>query len=141
MPWTRLKPRINQGIRNQRYQYLNKRTIGQATEEMACNFLISRGGRILEKNYRCKQGEIDIIAADGRYICFIEVKYRQNNRYGEPSEALTASKIQHICKVSKFYLYSKYKSYDLPVRYDVIAISPEEKMLTFKWIKNAFDCQ
>ena len=120
---------------------MNKRDIGQDTESLACSFLVSQGARILEKNYRCRQGEIDIIALDGRYICFIEVKYRQNDRYGEPQEAVTVRKIQHICKVSKFYLYSKYKSYDLPVRYDVIAISPEEKILTFKWIKNAFDCQ
>ena len=120
---------------------MNKRTIGGDTESLACRFLISQGATILEKNYRCKQGEIDIIASDGRYICFIEVKYRKDDRYGEPQEAVSGSKIAHICKVSKFYLYSKYKSYDLPVRYDVIAISPDDKMLTFKWIKNAFDCQ
>ncbi len=118
---------------------MNKRTVGGDTEALACRFLRSQGACILEKNYRSKQGEIDIIAKDGRYICFIEVKYRKDTRYGEPEEAVSFSKRQRICKVSQFYLYSKYKSLDLPVRYDVIAISPEDNIYTFKWIKNAFD--
>ncbi len=118
---------------------MNKRKVGDGTESLACRFLEEQGVRILEKNYMCRQGEIDIIAKDGRYLCFIEVKYRKDTTYGEPQEAVSYKKIQHICKVSKFYLYSKYKSYDLPVRYDVIAISPEDNIYTFKWIKNAFD--
>ncbi len=118
---------------------MNKRKVGDDTEFLACEYLKSQGAVILEKNYRTKQGEVDIIARDQKYICFIEVKYRKNLRFGEPEEAVSFSKQKRICKVSQFYLYSKYKSLDVSVRYDVVAISPEEKILTFKWIKNAFN--
>ncbi len=118
---------------------MNKRNIGDDTEQLACEFISSRGAAILERNYRCRQGEVDIIAKDEEYLCFIEVKYRKNDSFGPPQEAVSYRKRQHICKVSTFYLYSKYKSLDISVRYDVIAISPQDNKLTFNWIKNAFD--
>ena len=118
---------------------MNKRSVGSDAEELACEYLRSQGAQILEKNYRCNIGEIDIIARDGKYLCFIEVKFRKSTKYGEPQEAVSYFKQRRICKVSKFYLYSKYKSLDTSIRYDVIAISPDDKILTFKWIKNAFD--
>ena len=118
---------------------MNKRKIGDDTESLACEYLKSQGVRILERNFRCRLGEVDIIARDGKYLCFIEVKYRKDDSFGKPEEAVSLNKIKHICKVSTFYLYSKYKSLDVSVRYDVIAISPKEKMLSFKWIKNAFE--
>ena len=118
---------------------MNKRSVGSDKEELACEFLKSHGAKIIEKNYRCKNGEIDIIARDGKYLCFIEVKFRESTKYGEPEEAVSYIKQKRICKVSRFYLYSKYKSLDTSIRYDVIAISPEDKLLTFKWIKDAFD--
>lgn len=118
---------------------MNKRTVGGSTESLACEYLKSRGAAVIESNYRCRSGEVDIIARDGVYLCFVEVKFRNNCRFGEPEEAVDLRKRRHICKVSKVYLYSKYKSFDIPIRYDVIAISPENGILTFKWIKNAFE--
>ncbi len=118
---------------------LNKRATGTDLESLACRYLEDNGAIVTERNYRCRQGEIDIIARDGRYLCFIEVKYRQNDRYGDAQDAVNNRKQQKICKVSQFYLYSKYKSFDLPVRYDVIAISQKDDIYVFKWIKNAFD--
>ncbi len=118
---------------------MNKRRIGEDTELLACEFLETQGAVILERNFRCKMGEVDIIARDGKYLCFIEVKFRSDISFGEPYEAVNYKKQKRICKVSEFYLYSKYKSLDTSVRYDVVAISPKDKMLTFKWIKNAFD--
>ncbi len=118
---------------------MNKRTTGTDKENLACRYLEENNACILDKNFRCRQGEIDIIAKDGRFLCFIEVKYRQNDKYGYAQEAVNRQKRQKICKVSKFYLYSKYKSYDLPVRYDVIAISQTDDILVFNWIKNAFE--
>ncbi|MBP3196783.1 MAG: YraN family protein [Butyrivibrio sp.] len=118
---------------------LNKRAVGDTKELLACNYLKDEGAVILERNFRCRTGEIDIIAKDAKYLCFIEVKYRSGNSFGEPEEAVNFKKRKHICKVSDFYLYSKYKSFDLPVRYDVVAISQKDNIFTFKWIKNAFD--
>ena len=117
---------------------MNKRVVGDSKELLACRYLSEQGAHILERNFRCRQGEVDIIAKDGKYLCFIEVKYRSDDRFGEPQEAVNLKKQKHICKVSEFYLYSKYKSSDVPVRYDVVAISQIDNILTFKWIKDAF---
>ena len=118
---------------------MNKRELGDGRELLACGYLEEQGAHILERNFRCRQGEIDIIAKDGAYLCFVEVKYRSDDRFGQPQEAVGIIKQKRICKVSNFYLYSKYKSSDIPVRYDVVAISQSDGILTFKWIKNAFD--
>ncbi len=118
---------------------MNKRELGEEIEILVCDHLTLQGAHILERNYRCRQGEVDIIALDGRYLCFIEVKFRNNPKYGEPQEAVNRSKQKRICNVSEFYLYSKYKSFDVPVRYDVIAVSPNDGMYTLNWIKNAFE--
>ena len=118
---------------------MNKRELGDVRETLACRYLEEQGARIIKRNYRCRLGEIDIIAKDGAYLCFIEVKYRSDDKFGEPEAAVNYKKQKRICKVSKFYLYSNYKSTDIPIRYDVVAISQSDHMLTFKWIKNAFD--
>ena len=117
---------------------MNKRAVGDTRELLACRYLTDNGAKILHRNYRCRDGEVDIIAKDGDYLCFIEVKFRTDDRFGAPEEAVDFRKQKHICKVSKFYLYSNYKSLDIPIRYDVVAISQKDSLFEFKWIKNAF---
>ena len=117
---------------------MNKREIGVSSEALACDYITSQGGIIAARNFSCRQGEVDIIARDGIYLCFIEVKYRKDESYGLPEEAVSLRKQKKICKVSKFYLYSKYKSFDIPIRYDVLAISVIDGILSFRWIKDAF---
>ncbi len=118
---------------------MNKRELGSQYEKLACDYIVSQGGRILERNYRVRQGEIDIIAAADNYICFIEVKFRKDNKYGGPEAAVSMSKQKKICKVSGFYLMSHRIEEDTPIRYDVITLSGNEGAYTFKWYKNAFD--
>ncbi|WP_026651132.1 YraN family protein [Butyrivibrio proteoclasticus] len=118
---------------------MNKRISGSFYEDLACDYIVKNKGRILERNFRLRQGEIDIIAQDEGYICFIEVKYRKDNRYGGPLAAVSFAKIRQICKISRFYLSFRNISEDTPIRYDVIAISNEESATTIRWIKNAFD--
>ena len=118
---------------------MNKRRIGGFYEDLACNYIKQQGGTIIERNYRAFRGEIDIIARDEGYICFVEVKYRTGDNFGYPEEAVTFSKKKQICKISKLYLYAKYKSLEFPIRYDVIALSGSEAAITIKWYKNAFD--
>ena len=118
---------------------MNKRVIGNGNEDLVCKYLISQGLRIISRNFRCRQGEIDIIARDKEYLCFMEVKFRKNSEFGQPQEAVNISKQRKISKVSKYYLYSKNLSFDTPIRYDVIAVSVNEGIKSVKWIKNAFD--
>lgn len=117
---------------------MNKRARGSFYEKLACDYLVRNGCSILCVNYRSRHGEIDIIARDGKYTSFVEVKFRKDSSYGSPEAAVNISKQKQICKVSKFFLYSRKIPFDTPIRYDVIAISGQDMEYTFHWIKNAF---
>lgn len=112
----------------------NKRTTGAAYEQKAAAHLIYLGYEILELNYRCKSGEIDIIARDGEYLVFVEVKYRGSLKKGHPLEAISLQKQKTISKCAMYYI-TKHDLTEMPVRFDVVGILGEEKEL----IKNAFD--
>lgn len=114
---------------------MNTRKIGAEKEEIACGFLTGKGVTIRERNFRCRQGEIDIIGYDGEYLVFVEVKYRKDTAKGSALEAVDIRKQQRICKVSDYYRMIHHCSFDTPIRYDVIAIDGEE----IQWIKNAFE--
>lgn len=113
---------------------MNKRSLGSEKENMAAEFLEKQGYRILEKNFRCRQGEIDIIANEGRYLVFVEVKYRADSRSGEPEEAVDAGKQYTIRRVALYYLYRNQLSETTPCRFDVVGIKGEKIRVT----RNAF---
>lgn len=113
----------------------NNRTIGTKYEQIAGEDLIKKGYKILEYNYRCFKGEIDIIALKDNTVVFIEVKYRINNVKGHPAEAVDKKKCQKISSVAQFYLAQKFKRTDIPCRFDVISILDDE-IIHFE---NAFD--
>ena len=117
---------------------MNKRRVGKFFEDLACEYIRDNGGRIVERNYRALRGEIDVIAYDGKYLCCIEVKYRKDMVHGSPEEAVTFFKQKQICRISKTYLYSKFKSLDIPIRYDVVAVLDCDETVCLKWHKNAF---
>ena len=75
---------------------MNKRKTGQEQEVKAACFLKTQGSQILERNYRCKKGEIDLIAREGQYLVFVEVKYRSTNESGLPEEAVDLRKQRQI---------------------------------------------
>lgn len=112
---------------------INKRSIGSHYEDIACSFLKNHGYSILSRNFRCRIGEIDIIAFDGNCLCFIEVKYRKNDSCGRPSSAVTLSKQRTIIKVSEYFIMIR-NMYDFMRRYDVVEILGDDITL----IKNAF---
>ena len=103
----------------------NNRQIGNHGETKACEYLAKKGYRILERNFRCKLGEIDIIALHNGYIVFVEVKYRENNRCGYPREAVNYYKQKNITRVASYYLMIK-GSYHQNCRFDVIEIVKDE---------------
>lgn len=118
---------------------MNKRNVGSRYETLALEYIRENGGTVLETNYRDKNGEIDIIARDERYLCFIEVKYRSDDRFGGPEAAVNFAKQKRISRVSRYYLYGHGYGEDTPVRYDVVAVDGKDNAVTVKWIKNAFD--
>ncbi len=79
--------------------------IGKIGEELAVKYLNQNGYKVIERNFRCKQGEIDIISKDNKEWVFIEVKTRTNNKFGKPIEAVDINKQKHLLKAIKYYLY------------------------------------
>jgi len=113
---------------------LNKRQLGAEYEKKAVALLLEKGYQILERNYRNRTGEIDIIAKDGEYICFVEVKFRTNSDFGSPLEAIDWKKQKQIRKVAMYYLmYHGYHTCT-PCRFDVIAYEGEDVI----HLENAF---
>ena len=114
---------------------MNKRIIGDEQEERACRYLVKQGVRIRERNFRCRQGEIDIIGYEKEYLVFFEVKYRKDDSRGSAAEAVGSGKRRKICRVSDYYRMLHGCPSDTPVRFDVIAIDGDR----MEWIRNAFN--
>jgi putative endonuclease len=87
---------------------------------MAVEYLQGKGYKILHRNYKVKFGEADIIAKDGEYLVFIEVKTRKGDLYGQPYEAVDAKKQQKLRSIALSFMKSA--GYELPVRFDIISI-------------------
>jgi putative endonuclease len=81
-----------------------KKKRGQRGEDLACEFLKKNGYHIAERNFRCKMGEIDIVALDGEQICFVEVKARTRTDYGMPRDAVDRRKQQKLLRCAQLYL-------------------------------------
>lgn len=112
----------------------NKHSIGAAYEEKAVKYLKEKGYQIIRQNFRCRMGEIDVIARKGTILVFVEVKYRKTASFGYPEEAVSFSKQRTIRKVAQYFLAAEQSTMDVECRFDVIAILGEE----IRHIENAF---
>lgn len=101
---------------------MNRREVGKEKEDCAAEFLRKQGYVILEQNFRCKLGEIDIIAREQKTLVFVEVKYRTSGSCGEPSAAVDCRKQRIITRVAWFYLKTHGYHEWSPCRFDVVAI-------------------
>ena len=90
---------------------------------------------IIERNFRCRLGEADIIAKKDGYLIFCEVKYRATDSMGMPQEAVDRKKRRRICNVASYYIYSRHIPQDTAVRFDVAAVSDDSVQM----IENAFE--
>jgi len=94
---------------------------GDYGEDVATKYLLKKGYKIIDKNFSCKFGELDIVAKDKNEICIIEVKTRTSNLYGKPAEAVTFIKKKHLMKTAQYYLI-KNKLENEFIRFDVIEV-------------------
>ncbi len=108
--------------------------IGMLGERLAVKYLEKKEYIILERNYRCRQGEMDIIAKDNEEIVFIEVKTRTTINFGRPAEAVNYIKREHLQNIARYYLYTK-KITKIPIRFDVIEIYLNKKEYAVNHIK------
>ncbi len=106
---------------------------GENAEEKALQFLLSEGLSAVGRNYRCKQGEIDLIMQHDNALVFVEVRYRKNANYGSALETVTVKKQSRIIAATCHYLKAN-KLTNPPVRFDVVAMTGDN----LNWVKNAF---
>jgi putative endonuclease len=116
---------------------LLRKLLGRSGEDRAAKHLASLGYRILERNYRIAQGEIDLIALDGDTIVFVEVKTRKSDAFGAPELAVDLRKQDHLIKAALVYLKRKRLS-QMPCRFDVVAIADAGRE-QIALIRNAFE--
>lgn len=114
---------------------MNKRKVGADYEQRAADYLERSGFRIMDKNFYCRQGEVDLIGIHDRTLVFVEVKYRKDAGTGYPEEAVNFKKQEKICRTSDYYRFRHPELGNLQVRYDVVTICGED----FSWHRNAFD--
>ena len=116
---------------------------GEYTESLACRYLESKGFKLIEKNFSCRLGEIDLIMQDNDNLVFVEVRYRRSNNFGSGAESITTSKQSKLIKTASLYLQNYDKRNKYPARFDVISITgfietDNIDKINFDWIKNAF---
>lgn len=113
-----------------------RQEIGKWGENLACKYLEENNYKIIERNFLCRQGEIDIIAKDiiKKELVFIEVKTRSNLKYGNPIDAVDSQKQKHMIHAIKYYIYRNCIK-DLPIRVDVIEIYIQEQNCKVNHIK------
>lgn len=115
----------------------NKRSIGTKYENMATEYLKNKGYKIIERNYRNKFGEIDIIAEDtDGVLVYIEIKYRSSKKCGDPLEAVDYRKQKRISKIAFYHYAGNGYNEEKACRFDVIAIYGDDSI---KHIENAFN--
>lgn len=112
-----------------------RKTTGRFGEDCAAKHLAQQGYTILERNFRLRIGEVDIIARDGEYLVFIEVKTRRSQQFGSPFEAVDIRKQQQIMQVASVYIRGK----DIPVRFDVVAVYLHGQDVQVEILQNAFE--
>ncbi len=113
---------------------MNNKELGNYYETLACEYLSGRGIVILERNFRCSYGEIDIIGLDGDFIVFFEVKARKNMTAGSGAEAVTLTKQRKICRVADYYRTRHGIGDFSPIRYDCVVIDNGQ----ITWYQAAF---
>ena len=111
----------------------NKREVGAEGEDRATKSLKREGYRIIEKNFRSPFGELDIVAEEGGYLVFVEVKKRNSQTFGNSLHAINNAKKKHMIKTAMFYMKT-HKCFDRRVRFDVVGIDSDN----VKIVKHAF---
>ncbi len=115
---------------------------GNRFERLAEDFLIKKGLSPVERNYRCKLGEIDLIMTDNKQLVFVEVRYRKNTFFGLPQETVTHTKQKKLVRAAEHYLMRHFSTQAPSCRFDVVAISganhANQQENPIEWLPDAF---
>lgn len=111
---------------------------GRAAEDAATRFLQDQGLTLVERNFRCRRGEIDLIMRDGASLVFVEVRYRRHSKFGSALESVTATKQARVVAAARWYLQGSPNA--APCRFDVVGITGEGQS-RIDWVRNAFQTE
>ncbi len=117
---------------------LNKIQLGKRGEELARNFFKKQAFNIVDHNFRCRYGEIDLILRKDRSFHFVEVKYRRSLEYGLPQESVIKRKQHKIHRAALCWLKKRHLAMDSEIHFDVLAISQDDKGTKYEYIADAF---
>lgn len=114
---------------------------GRLAEIQACAYLKKQGLKLLEKNFHCRYGEIDLIMSHGKTLIFVEVRYRRNNHFGGPLASITPQKQQRLLTTAQVYLQQHPQPTNTEMRFDVVALTldPGNQETKIEWIQNAIE--
>jgi putative endonuclease len=115
-----------------------KLVLGKAGERVAEQYLKNKGYKLVERNYRCAAGELDLIVLDRRVVVFVEVKTRSGHGYGSPLEAVEFRKQRKMIQAAQYFLSEK-KLHQRDARFDVVGISWPGREPVVEHIENAFE--
>jgi putative endonuclease len=117
-----------------------RKRLGNAGEEIAARELVRRGYAVREQNWRCPEGELDLVAEQGETLVFVEVRTRRGDRFGTPEESITLAKRAHLVAAAQAYLEA-HSMQDCDWRIDVVAIemSAQGQLLRVDVIENAIE--
>lgn len=113
----------------------DKRIKGDNKERFAEDYLLAKGWQLIERNFNCKAGEIDLIMKDDDYLVFVEVRYRETNEFGGALASITPNKQRKLHRAAEFYLLKHFNNSPPPCRIDAVGIEGDNRI---EWIKNAF---
>jgi len=118
---------------------------GAVAEQVARDFLSARGLTIVASNFRCKRGEIDIIANHAGTLVFAEVRLRSHRQFGDGADSIDSRKQQRLVRAAEYYLAEKWRGEPPPCRFDALSLSPAPDKIPpyhVEWIQDAFwsDC-
>jgi putative endonuclease len=110
---------------------------GKQAEHLACEWLTRRGLTLVERNYRCPFGEIDLVMRQGATLVFVEVRLRRSGAYGTPAETVDGRKQARLRATAEHYLAARRDS-KKPCRFDIVALTGSDSDHEVEWLQNAF---
>ena len=116
---------------------MNRKATGDSAEQLACRYLQTQGLKLLQRNFYCRGGEIDLVMQHGDSLVFVEVRYRHRTAFGTAAETVSTSKQARIIHCANCYL-ARYRAWNEPARFDVVCIEGGASQRRIEWLQNAF---
>lgn len=117
----------------------DRRVIARRTEQQALDYLVSNGLCLVERNFRCRHGEVDLVMQDQAALVFVEVRFRKHGRFASAAHSVDRRKQHKLCLTAAYFLRRHPRFRDSPVRFDVVAFDgPTHDNFELQWLQDAF---